>query len=127
MLQLNTKIKCEENSGIEAIRIFHLGQKKRKHGAYASINNLVKGSVTNCLPNKKYFTGDKLSLLVVHVKKKISRHNGCYINFDANKGIILSDVSKRKPLSTISDLTVPKEIKRDKRNKLIYKIVSQAI
>ena len=46
MLQLNSKVKLEENSGIESIRIFHLGQKKRKHGAYASINNIIY--------NKKY-------------------------------------------------------------------------
>ena len=70
MLQLNSKILCEENSGIKAIKIFHLGQKKRRHGVYASINNIIKGSVINCIPNKKYSTGDKLPLLIVHVKKK---------------------------------------------------------
>lgn len=127
MVQLGTKLLCEENSGVESVRIFHLGLKKRRAGVYASINNLVKGSIINCSINKKFFIGDKIPLLLVHVKKKISRSNGCYINFNANRAIVLSEVKKRKPAATLTDLTVPREVKRDKRNKLIYRIVTQAI
>src|ERR1700722_16902202 len=112
MLQLGSKVLLRENSKIRAVRILHLGLKKRFKRARVSLNNIVKGSIINCKANKKYKLGDKINILLVHIKRKISRNNGIYIRFDYNYGVSLADPIRRKPIATKTKLTVPKEIRK---------------
>jgi len=111
MLRLGSRIVFAENSGVKAMRIFHMGLKKTFKKSTVSVNNIIRGSIIHCLPHKKVAEGDKISAIIVQVKRKISRLSGCYINFGFNYGIVLSDPKRRKPLATDTKLTVTKEFR----------------
>ena len=127
MLQLGSKLKMSDNSGAWAVRIYNLGKKKTYKNTYISYNSYVKGSVIAASTNKKIKKKDKVLVWVLTTRKKRSRKNGCYISFADNFGIVISDLKKRKPIATKTRLTVPKEIRKSKKNKLIYKIVTKSI
>ena len=127
MLQLGSKLKMLDNSGARAVRIFHLGKKKTMKNTYLSYNTYIKGSVISFVAHKKIKKKEKVYVLIISAKKKKSRKNGCYISFFENYGIVFNDLKKRKPIATKTKLTVPKEVKKSKKNKLIYKIVTKSI
>lgn len=125
MLQIGSKLKMKDNAGAKAIRIFHMGKKANCKNTFVTYNNVVKGSIIQDVPNKKLKKKSKVLVLIVGTKKKKSRKTGCYVNMRYNLGVIIQDPKKRKPYATKSKLAVPREVKKDKRNVLIYKIVTK--
>jgi ribosomal protein L14 len=125
MLILGSRILVRDNCGALAVRLYNLGDKMTMKQTYLKHGAVARGSVIKHEPHKKVNRSDKVAVMITGVRKKSSRKNGCYISFGKNKGVIISDVEKRKPVATRTrNLVCVREIKRDKKNANLYKLMT---
>lgn len=89
MLQVETKIKVSDNSGVRSVRCIHvLGGSKK---TYAFACDFVVVAVQKRRRHRRFITKNIYVGLVVSCKKERRRPNGFYIRMQHNKVLLLSD------------------------------------
>ena len=118
MIQQETRLRVADNTGArEVLCIRVLGGSGRR---YASIGDVIVGTVKNAIPASSVKKGDVVKAVVVRVKKEKRRPDGTYIRFDDNACVLIND--QRNPRGTRIFGPVGREL-RDQR---FMKIVSLA-
>ena len=118
MIQQETRLRVADNTGArEVLCIRVLGGSGRR---YASIGDVIVGTVKNAIPASNVKKGDVVKAVVVRVRKEKRRPDGSYIRFDDNACVLIND--QRNPRGTRIFGPVGREL-RDKR---FMKIVSLA-
>jgi len=118
MIQQETRLRVADNTGArEVLCIRVLGGSGRR---YASIGDVIVGTVKNAIPASGVKKGDVVKAVVVRVKKEKRRPDGTYIRFDDNACVLIND--QRNPRGTRIFGPVGREL-RDHR---FMKIVSLA-
>ena len=118
MIQQETRLRVADNScAREVLCIRVLGGSGRR---YASIGDVIVGTVKNAIPASNVKKGDVVKAVVVRVRKEKRRADGSYIRFDDNACVLIND--QRNPRGTRIFGPVGREL-RDKR---FMKIVSLA-
>jgi len=118
MIQQETRLRVADNTGArEVLCIRVLGGSGRR---YASIGDVIVGTVKNAIPASNVKKGDVVKAVVVRVRKEKRRADGSYIRFDDNACVLIND--QRNPRGTRIFGPVGREL-RDKR---FMKIVSLA-
>ena len=118
MIQQETRLRVADNTGArEVLCIRVLGGSGRR---YASIGDVIVGTVKNAIPASGVKKGDVVKAVVVRVKKEKRRPDGTYIRFDDNACVLIND--QRNPRGTRIFGPVGREL-RDQR---FMKIVSLA-
>lgn len=121
MLKLGSTINILDNSGALSVKIINYRKKKTYTKSYVVFNNIVFGVIKEFTPNKKLKKKQLVDVLILGIKKKQSRYNGLYINFNKNFGVtVLKKKHVYEPIASRIYAPVLKEIKR----KNIYKQVS---
>jgi large subunit ribosomal protein L14 len=118
MIQQESRLRVADNTGArEVLCIRVLGGSGRR---YASIGDVIVGTVKNAIPASNVKKGDVVKAVVVRVRKEKRRADGSYIRFDDNACVLIND--QRNPRGTRIFGPVGREL-RDKR---FMKIVSLA-
>jgi large subunit ribosomal protein L14 len=118
MIQQETRLRVADNTGArEVLCIRVLGGSGRR---YASIGDVIVGTVKHAIPASNVKKGDVVKAVVVRTRKEKRRPDGSYIRFDDNACVLIND--QRNPRGTRIFGPVGREL-RDKR---FMKIVSLA-
>ncbi|MFP6662655.1 MAG: 50S ribosomal protein L14 [Deltaproteobacteria bacterium] len=118
MIQTESVVHVADNSGARKVLCIKvLGGSRRR---YASIGDVIVGSVKEAQPNAKVKKGDIVKAVIVRTAKEIGRPDGSYIRFDNNSAVLID--GNREPIGT----RIFGPVARELRGKKFMKIVSLA-
>ena len=118
MIQTESVLDVADNSGARKVLCIKvLGGSRRR---YASIGDIIVGSVKEAQPNAKVKKGDVVKAVVVRTSKEIGRPDGSYIRFDSNSAVLVD--GHGEPVGT----RIFGPVARELRAKRFMKIVSLA-
>jgi large subunit ribosomal protein L14 len=118
MIQQESRLKVADNTGArEVLCIRVLGGSGRR---YASIGDVIVGTVKNAIPASNVKKGDVVKAVVVRVRKEKRRPDGTYIRFDDNACVLINE--QRNPRGT----RIFGPVGRELRERKFMKIVSLA-
>ena len=118
MIQQESRVKVADNTGArELLCIRVLGGSGRR---YASVGDIIVGTVKEATPGGSVKKGDVVKAVVVRTKKEKRRPDGTYIRFDDNACVLIDN--NQQPRGTRIFGPVAREL-RDRR---FMRIVSLA-
>jgi large subunit ribosomal protein L14 len=118
VIQQETRCKVADNTGAkEVLCIRVLGGSGRR---YASLGDVIVGSVKDALPGGAVKKGDVVRAVVVRTAKERRRPDGSYIRFDENAVVLINE--QRNPRGT----RIFGPVARELREKRFMKIISLA-
>jgi large subunit ribosomal protein L14 len=118
MIQMQTNLEVADNSGARRVQCIKvLGGSKRK---YASVGDVIVGSVKEAIPRGRVKKGDVRKAVVVRTAKEVRRDDGTAIRFDGNAAVILNN--NNEPVGT----RIFGPVVRELRAKNFMKIISLA-
>ena len=118
MIQMQTRLDVADNTGarvVMAIRVLGVGNRY-----YATIGDIVVGSVKKAMPGGNIKTGEIVRGVIVRTKKPVRRSDGSYVRFDRNAIVLLDN--QNNPRGTRIFGAVAREL----RAKNFMKIISLA-
>ena len=118
MIQQETRCKVADNTGAkEVLCIRVLGGSGRR---YASLGDVIVGSVKDAIPGAAVKKGEVVRAVVVRTAKERRRQDGSYIRFDDNAVVLINE--QRNPRGT----RIFGPVARELREKRFMKIISLA-
>ena len=88
MIQQQTRLKVADNTGAREILVIRvLGGSRRR---YATVGDVVVGTVKQAIPNSAVKKGEIVKAVVVRTRKEVRRPDGSYIRFDNNAAVLLT-------------------------------------
>jgi large subunit ribosomal protein L14 len=118
MIQQETRCRVADNTGArEVLCIRVLGGSARR---YASVGDVIVGSVKDALPGAAVKKGDVVKAVVVRTAKENRRLDGSYIKFDDNAVVLINE--QRQPRGT----RIFGPVARELREKRFMRIISLA-
>jgi len=118
MIQQETRCRVADNTGAkEVLCIRVLGGSGRR---YASLGDVIVGSVKDALPGGAVKKGEVVKAVVVRTAKERRRHDGSYIKFDDNAVVLINE--QKNPRGT----RIFGPVARELREKRFMKIISLA-
>jgi len=118
LIQQETIVKVADNSGArELLCIRVLGGSYRK---YASVGDVIVGTVKVAQPNAQVKKGDVVRAVVVRTSKEFKRPDGSNIRFDENAAVLIN------PQNNPRGTRIFGPVARELRDRNFMKIVSLA-
>ena len=118
MIQAQTRLDVADNTGAKEVMCFKvLGGSQRR---YASVGDVIIGSVKKAAPGSDVPSGTVIRGVVVRTKASVRRADGSYVRFDRNALVIVD--KDGNPQGTRIFGAVAREL----RQKKFMKIVSLA-
>ena len=118
MIQAESRLKVADNSGArELLCVKVLGGSKKR---YASIGDVIVGTVKEAIPDGMVSKGDVVKAVIVRTKREIRRDDGSYISFDENSAVLI----EKNDAPTGTRVFGP--IARELRDKNFTRIISLA-
>jgi large subunit ribosomal protein L14 len=118
MIQQESRCRVADNTGAkEVLCIRVLGGSGRR---YASLGDVIIGSVKDALPGGGVKKGDVVRAVVVRTAKERRRPDGSYIKFDDNAVVLINE--QKNPRGT----RIFGPVARELREKRFMKIISLA-
>jgi large subunit ribosomal protein L14 len=114
MVQLRTRRKVVDNSGVREVRCIQVKRGKRSEG---TVGHRVVASVTKVRPGSTWKRGDLVNGRRVMVKKERGRRGGRWVRQEANARVLLN--KKGEPLGTRVTGVVPMELRRSGYGKIV--------
>jgi large subunit ribosomal protein L14 len=116
MIQQESRVRVADNTGArELLCIKVLGGSGRR---YASVGDVVVGTVKEAIPGSAVKKGDVVRAVVVRTKKERRRPDGTYIKFDENAVVLIDN--QMNPRGT----RIFGPVARELRQKNFMKIIS---
>lgn len=118
MFQTQSVLEIADNSGAKKVMVIKvLGGSHRR---YASIGDIIVGSVKEASPTSKVKKGSVVRAVIVRTAKEIARADGTYIRFDTGAAVLVN--KDDEPIGT----RIFGPVARELRGKNFMKIVSLA-
>ena len=118
MIQVESRLRVADNTGAREILCIRIrGGSKRR---YATVGDIIVGTVKVATPCGSVKKGDVVRAVVVRTKKEFGRKDGTYIAFDENAAVIIDN--QNNPRGT----RIFGPVARELREKNFMKIVSLA-
>jgi len=118
VIQQQTMLDVADNTGAKTVMCFKvLGGSKRR---YASVGDVIIGSVKKSIPTATVKKGQVVRAVVVRTRKDIRRRDGSRVRFDRNALVIID--KDGNPVGTRIFGAVAREL----RNRNFMKIISLA-
>lgn len=115
MVQMQTMLDVADNSGAKKLMCIHVtGGSKRR---YASLGDVVIGTVKVAIPQANVKKGDVVKAVIVRVAKEVRRPDGSYIKFDRNAAVLINP--QGEPIGTRIFGPVARELRWKKYTKII--------
>jgi large subunit ribosomal protein L14 len=118
MIQQESRLNVADNSGARQILTIRVRGGSRRR--YASIGDVIVGTVKDATPNQQIKKGEVVEAVVVRTKKEVSRPDGSRIRFDDNACVLID--KQKNPIGT----RVFGPVGRELREQGYMKIVSLA-
>lgn len=116
MIQQESRVRVADNTGArELLCIKVLGGSGRR---YASVGDIVVGTIKEAIPGSAVKKGDVVRAVVVRTKKEKRRPDGTYIKFDENAVVLIDN--QMNPRGT----RIFGPVARELRQKNFMKIIS---
>lgn len=116
MIQQESRVRVADNTGArEVLCIKVLGGSGRR---YASVGDVIVGTVKEAIPGSSAKKGDVVRAVVVRTKKEKRRPDGTYIKFDENAVVLIDN--QMNPRGT----RIFGPVARELRQKNFMKIIS---
>lgn len=94
MIQTYTRLDVADNTGARTVMCIRiLGNSRRR---YASIGDIIVGSVKKAAPGSEIKQGSVVKGVVVRTKAPIRREDGSYVRFDRNAMVLLDNENNPK-------------------------------
>ena len=123
MIQQESRLRVADNTGAKEILCIRvLGGSGRR---YASIGDIIVGTVKDALPGAGVKKGDVVKAVVVRTTKSRRRPDGSYIKFDENAAVLIRD-GGGEPRGTRIFGPVGREL-RDKRFMRIISLAPEVL
>jgi len=116
MIQVRSYLKVCDNTGAKLINVFSVNGKNARR--FATIGDVVAGSVRKADPNGQVKKGDKVHVVIVRLRKEQRRKDGSYIRFDEN-ACVLVNKENNEPKGTRIFGPIPRELRDKGFNKII--------
>jgi large subunit ribosomal protein L14 len=118
MIQVESRLRVADNTGAREILCIRIrGGSSRR---YASVGDIIVGTVKVATPGGSVKKGEVVRAVVVRTKKEFGRKDGTYIAFDENAAVIIDN--QNNPRGT----RIFGPVARELREKNFMKIVSLA-
>ncbi|MDP8978805.1 MAG: 50S ribosomal protein L14 [Actinomycetota bacterium] len=118
MIQQESRLRVADNTGArEVLCVRVLGGSGRR---YASVGDVVVGTVKQAVPASAVRKGDVVRAVVVRTRKEKRRRDGSYIRFDDNACVLLNDQGNPRGTRIFGP------VGRELREKRFMRIVSLA-
>ncbi len=89
MIQQESRLRVADNTGAREVLVIKvLGGSGRR---YASIGDIIVGTVKEAIPGSSVKKGDVVRAVVVRTKKEKRRPDGTYIKFDENAVVLIDN------------------------------------
>ncbi|HEV8339915.1 MAG TPA: 50S ribosomal protein L14 [bacterium] len=119
MIQQQTRVKVADNTGARELLVIRvLGGSHRR---YATVGDIVVGTVKAAIPNSAVKKGEIVKAVVVRTHKEVRRPDGSYIRFDDNAAVLLTP-DGQNPRGT----RIFGPVARELRERQFMKIISLA-
>lgn len=116
MIQQETRVRVADNTGARRLLIIRvLGGSGRR---YASLGDVVVGTVKEAIPGSAVRKGEVVKAVVVRTKKEKRRPDGTYIKFDENAVVLIDNAMNPRGTRIFGPVA------RELRQKNFMKIVS---
>ncbi|MBU1670379.1 MAG: 50S ribosomal protein L14 [Actinobacteria bacterium] len=116
MIQQESRVRVADNTGAREVLVIKvLGGSGRR---YASVGDIVVGTVKEAIPGSAVKKGDVVKAVVVRTKKEHRRPDGSYIKFDENAVVLIDN--QKNPRGT----RIFGPVARELRSKEFMKIIS---
>jgi large subunit ribosomal protein L14 len=118
MIQQESRLRVADNTGArEVLCVRVLGGSGRR---YASVGDVVVGTVKQAVPASAVRKGDVVRAVVVRTRKEKRRRDGSYIRFDDNACVLINDQGNPRGTRIFGP------VGRELREKRFMRIVSLA-
>jgi large subunit ribosomal protein L14 len=108
MISEQTVLDVADNTGARAVKCFKVLGGSRH--TYASVGDIVVGSVIKALPGSDVQRGDVVRGVIVRTKSAIAREDGSYVRFDRNAIVLIQPDGN--PRGTRIFGAIPRELRR---------------
>ena len=119
MIQTFSRLAVADNSGAKEIMCINIPGGTRRR--YASIGDIIVGSVKVAVPLAQVKKGEVVRAVIVRVAKPYRRADGTYVRFDDNAAVIITD-----KLNTPRGTRIFGPVARELRERGYARIVSLA-
>ena len=89
MIQTFTRLVVADNSGAKEIMCINIPGSSRRR--YASVGDVIVGSVKEAVPMSPVKKGEVVRAVIVRTAKAHRRADGTYVRFDDNAAVIITD------------------------------------
>jgi len=118
MIQMRTYLDVADNTGAKTVMCIKvLGGTKRR---YATLGDVIVGSVKKALPNGDVKQGQVVKGVIVRCRSNVRRDDGSYVRFDRNAMVLLDPDNNPKGTRIFG------AVARELRDRNFMKIVSLA-
>ncbi|GAB4243204.1 MAG: 50S ribosomal protein L14 [Thermoleophilia bacterium] len=118
MVQVESRLRVADNTGARELLCIRIKGGSRRR--YASVGDVIVGTVKEATPGGSVKKGDVVEAVVVRVKKPFGRKDGTYIGFDENAAVLID--RQNNPRGT----RIFGPVARELRDKNFSRIVSLA-
>ena len=118
MIQVESRLRVADNTGAREILCIRIRGGTRRR--YATVGDIIVGTVKVATPGGSVKKGDVVRAVVVRTKKEFGRKDGTYIAFDENAAVLIDN--QNNPRGT----RIFGPVARELREKNFMKIVSLA-
>ena len=118
MIQVESRLRVADNTGAREILCIRIRGGSRRR--YATVGDIIVGTVKVATPGGSVKKGDVVRAVVVRTKKEFGRKDGTYFAFDENAAVLIDN--QNNPRGT----RIFGPVARELREKNFMKIVSLA-
>jgi large subunit ribosomal protein L14 len=118
MIQVESRLKVADNTGAREILCIRIRGGSRRR--YATVGDIIVGTVKQATPGGGVKKGDVVRAVVVRTKKGFGRKDGTYIAFDENAAVLIDNQGNPRGTRIFGPVA------RELREKNFMKIVSLA-
>lgn len=126
MLKIGSRVEIFDTSGAISVAVLNMKTKKTYKSACLDIMSLFLGVVKKAEIKRKLTKKEFTTVIIVALKKKRSRGNGIYVNFDKNRGIPLKITRFIVPVGSHIFTSVSYELRTMKKYKVVARIAGRA-
>ena len=118
MIQVESRLKVADNTGAREILCIRIRGGSRRR--YATVGDIIVGTVKQATPGGSVKKGDVVRAVVVRTKKEFGRKDGTYIAFDENAAVLIDNQGNPRGTRIFGPVA------RELRERNFMKIVSLA-
>jgi large subunit ribosomal protein L14 len=118
MIQVESRLRVADNTGAREILCIRIRGGSRRR--YASVGDIIVGTVKQATPGGSVKKGEVVRAVVVRTKKEFGRKDGTYIAFDENAAVLIDNQGNPRGTRIFGPVA------RELREKNFMKIVSLA-